>query len=340
MKPKLIFNPESIEEFHPIVGGNPDGIADFSNPSRVIYKTIWDGMLDRTWFPSQIDLSSDMKAVQQLTLAELRAYKFAFGKLIFNDSVITNRIMDNLNSYITDPIANAVLARQGFEEALHSSSYAYIGDDVLKKAGLDSKEIYTLFKTDPKLLALAKSINADYSMFDKDEEPTFSELSLAAIANLSLEGISFPGGFATIWSLGSKMAGSASMITEISKDELGSHLPLYVNIYNHIKQDTGVNEDIKAQEILIASTEREIDYLKYSTEGVMGFNDLAIENLMQWIANDRFRELGFKQEYPVANKNDGLIKIFKSFSKLNETKANFFEATVKNYSKQKLDMDF
>jgi ribonucleoside-diphosphate reductase beta chain len=337
---KIIFDPKSTEEFHPIVGGSPDGIADFSNPSRVIYKTIWDGMLDRTWFPSQVDLSGDMEAVKHLSHAELRAYKFAFGKLIFNDSVITNRIMDNLNQYITDPIANACLARQSFEEALHSSSYAYIGDDVLKKAGLDSKEIYELFKTDPVLLKLASEINADYSMFDKDGEPTFSELSLAAISNISLEGVSFPAGFGTIWALGSKMQGSASMITEISKDELGSHLPLYANIYKHIKQDTGINVDGDAKDMLVASVDREIDYLKYSTKGVMGFNEQAINNFMYWIGNDRFRELGFKKEFPVANANDGLIKIFKSFSKLNDTKVNFFEGTVKNYSKQKLDMDF
>ncbi len=337
---KVIFNPISTEEFHLIVGGSPDGIADFSNPSRQIYKTIWDGMNDRDWKPAIVDLSGDMKAIQQLSPAELRAYKFAFGKLIFNDSIITNRIMDNMNRYITDPIANACLARQSFEEALHSWSYAFVGDDVLKKANMERKEIYELFKTDPVLMKLAMAINSDYGMFDKVEEPTFGELSLAAIANLSLEGISFPAGFTTVWAMGSKMVGSASMITEISKDELGSHLPLYVNIYNHIKQDTGVNEDIKAKEILIASTEREIDYLKYSTEGVMGFNDTAIENLMQWIANERFRELGFKLEYPVANKNDGLIKVFKSYSKLNDTKSNFFEGTVKTYSKQKLDMDF
>jgi len=337
---KNIFNPESTEVFHPIVGGNPDGIADFSNPSRTVYKTIWDGMLDRTWFPSQVDLSGDMQAIQHLSPAEVRAYKFAFGKLIFNDSVITNRIMDNMNPYITDPIANACLARQSFEEALHSSSYAYIGDDVLKEAGMDSKEIYELFKTDPKLIALAKAINADYAMFDKEGEPTFEGLSLAAIANLSLEGVSFPAGFSVVWALGSKMVGSASMITEISKDELGSHLPLYANIYKHIKQDTGVNADIKAKEMLIASVEREVDYLKYSTAGVMGFNDQAIDNLMYWIGNDRFREVGFGREFPVANKNDGLIRLFKSYSKLNDTKTNFFEGTVKNYSKKKLDMDF
>jgi len=337
---KKAYNPESTEIKHKVVGGNPSGIANFSKPSRLIYKTIYMGMLDRTWFPAQVDLSNEPKALMKLSDAEVRMYEFMFGKLIFNDSVITNRIMDNLNGYVTDPIVNACFARQGYEESEHSLSYAYIGDDVIQKASGDPDKIYELHRTDPVLKKLAKEINDDYSMFDTEGEPTFEELSLACIANLSLEGISFPAGFLGVWSLGSTMIGSASMVTEISKDELGSHLPLYVNLYNHIKQDTGVNADDKAVKMLTRATEREIEFLNYSTQGVLGFTEVGIRNFMEWICNSRCRELGFELPYKVANTNDGLIKIFKSYSDLNETKTNFFEGTVKNYSKEKITMDF
>ncbi|MFT5836413.1 MAG: ribonucleoside-diphosphate reductase beta chain [Sulfurimonas sp.] len=340
---KKIFNPESTELTHKVVGGDPSGIANFSQPSRVIYKTIYEGMLDRTWFPSQVDLSDDIKAMMNLRPEEVRFYELTFGKLIFNDSVITNRIMDNFNQYITDPIANACLARQAFEESLHSQSYAFIGDDVLQKANGDSEKVYNLFKTDDMLLKLASDINADYSSFDDGTEVNAGHLALGAIANLALEGVSFPAGFLAIWSLGDKMKGSASMITEISKDELGSHLPLYVNLYNHIHTDAKLDKpkyDKMAREMLIRATEREIEFLKYSSEGVLGYSVSSIENFMHWICNERFRELGFELHYPKANTTDGLVKIFKNYSQLNETKTNFFEGTVKNYSKQNLDMDF
>ncbi len=339
---KVIYNPQSEEIVNKIVGGEPTGIANFSKPSRVIYKTIFEGMLDRTWFPSQVDLSDDIKAMMSLVDAEVRLYELTFGKLIFNDSVITNRIMDNFNLYVTDPIANACLARQAFEEALHSQSYAFIGDDVLQKANGDSEKVYNLFKTDPMLQKLAKEINDDYSSFDTGNEVTAQHLALGAIANLCLEGISFPAGFLGIWSLGDKMKGSASMITEISKDELGSHLPLYVNMYNHIITDSDLIKpfvDDLAKTMLINATEREKEYLKYSSEGVMGFTAKGIDNFMNWICNERFRELGFDLYYPIADKGDGLIKIFKNYSQLNDTKSNFFESTVKNYSKQSLDFD-
>jgi len=300
-------------------------------------------MLDRTWFPSQVDLSDDIKAMMSLTPEEVRFYELTFGKLIFNDSVITNRIMDNFNQYITDPIANACLARQAFEESLHSQSYAFIGDDVLQKVNGDSEKVYNLFKTDDMLLELASDINADYGNFDDGTEVEAGHLALGAIANLALEGVSFPAGFLAIWSLGDKMKGSASMITEISKDELGSHLPLYVNLYNHIHTDAELDKpkyDKMAAEMLVRATEREIKFLKYSSEGVLGFSDPSIENFMHWVCNERFRELGFEPHYSKADTTDGLVKIFKNYSQLNDTKTNFFEGTVKTYSKQNLDMDF
>ena len=176
------------------------------------------------------------------------------------------------------------------------------------------RKVYNLFKTDEMLLKLASDINADYGSFDDGTEVTTDHLALGAIANLALEGVSFPAGFLAIWSLGDKMKGSASMITEISKDELGSHLPLYVNLYNHIHIDAKLDKtknDKLAGEMLVRATEREIEFLKYSSEGVLGYADASIENFMHWVCNERFRELGFEPHYPKADTTDGLVKIFK-----------------------------
>lgn len=334
---KKIYNPESNEKINTIVNGNPTGIANFVSPSRVIYKTIFEGQIARFWNPATVNITEDKKAVKDLSEAEFRMYELTFGKLIFNDSVVTNRIMDNINPIITDPIANACIAFQAMEEALHSFSYAFIGDDIL-----GSENIYEIFRTDAHLKKLADKINARYSMFDEEKPLTDEEKALVAIANICLEGVSFPAGFLPIWSLGDKMQGSASMITEISRNELGSHLPLYANIYKHIKIDCALDDrkmDAMAREVIIQSAEEEKHYLAYSTEGVMGFTKDNIDNFMNWIVSNRLRELGIKDNIDV-RKNDGLIKIFKKYSELNDTKSNFFESTVKNYSKQELDMDF
>lgn len=333
---KKIYNPGSEETFNTIVGGNPTGIANFVNPSRLVYKTIFEGQIARFWNPATVDLSNDIKIVKSLSEEEYRMYELTFGKLIFNDSVVTNRIMDNINPIITDPIANACLAFQAGEEALHSYSYAFIGDDVL-----GSTTIYELFRTDKKLARLADKINSRYNILEKEELLDYDK-ALVAIANICLEGVSFPAGFLPIWAIGSKMIGSASMITEISRNELGSHLPLYINIYKHIKEDCGLNTsniDNMAAKMIISAGEDEKEYLKYSSIGVMGFTDISIDNFINWVVSNRLRELGIKRDIKFDDK-DGLIKIFKSYSEVNETKTNFFEGTVKNYSKQQLSFDF
>jgi len=331
---KKIYNPSSNETVNKIINGNPTGIANFVKPSRVVYKTIFEGQVARFWNPATVNLVADKKAVKGLSEEEYRAYELTFGKLIFNDSVITNRLMDNINNIITDSIANACIAFQSGEEALHSYSYAFIGDDVLGSA-----KIYDLFREDEELRKLSDKINSRYSMFDNDEKLSDEEKAFAAIANLCLEGVSFPAGFIVVWALGSKMMGSASMITEISRNELGSHLPLYQNIYNHIKEDACVNIDELARNTIIQAGEDEKEYLKYSTKGVMGFSEESIDNFMNWIVDNRLRELEFDRLPMKINTNDGLVKVFKSYSELNGTKTNFFEGTVKNYSKQSLDMD-
>jgi len=331
---KKIYNPSSNEERHTIINGKPTGIANFVSPSRKIYKTIFETMLSNFWNPATVNITKDKRAVKELSKAEYRAYELTFAKLIFNDSIVTNRLMDNVNPIITDPIANACIALQSGQEATHSYSYAFIGDDIL-----GSEKIYTLFKKDEELLHLTKTINDRYSVFDIDIEPTDEEKSLVAIANLILEGVSFPAGFTVVWSLGNKMQGSANMITEISRDELNTHLPLYVNIYKHIKEDTGVNMDHIAKKWIEEAVENEIEFLKHSTIGVMGFNDKSIQNVMYWIGDNRLRELNIKSDYEY-NESDGLIKIFKAYSDHNSTKGNFFETNVSAYSKQALDLDF
>ncbi len=331
---KTIYNPKSDEITNKIVNGNPSGIANFVKPSRQIYKTIFETMLANFWNPATVNITEDKRAVKLLSDDEYRSYELTFGKLIFNDSIVTNRLMDNVNPIITDTIANACIALQSGQEATHSYSYAFIGDDIL-----GSTDIYELFKTDAQLLELTKRINSRYSVFDKNEALTDSDKSLVAIANLILEGVSFPAGFVVVWSLGNKMQGSANMITEISRDELNTHLPLYVNIYKHIKEDTGVNLDDIAKKWIEKAVEDEIEFLEYSTRGVMGFNPTSIKDFMYWIGDNRLRELNIKSNYKY-NRNDGLIKIFKSYSEHNSTKGNFFETNVSAYSKQALDMEF
>jgi len=91
--------------------------------------------------------------------------------------------------------------------------------------------------------------------------------------------------------------------------------------------------------MILEAAKEEKEFLKYSTEGVLGFSHDSIDNFIEWVVSNRLRELNIDYSGSYI-KDDGLIKIFKKYSELNDTRSNFFESTVKNYSKQELDMDF
>lgn len=158
-------------------------------------------------------MNPDAKDYEYLSPAEKRMYDLVLAQLIFMDSLQTNNLMDNINPYITAPEINACLARQAYEEALHSSSYAVMVESISDNTDL----IYNLWKTDNKLLEKNKYIAEVYK--NLSGEITDTKILLALFANQILEGIYFYAGFAAMYALGKsgKMLGTAQMIRFINK---------------------------------------------------------------------------------------------------------------------------
>ena len=132
MSRKIIYNPESNESLNErrIFGGNPDGMLNFTRMKYPWALKTWETMLANTWFSAEVNMNPDKKDYANLSPTEKRMYDLVLAQLIFMDSLQTNNLMDNINPYITAPEVNACLARQAFEEALHSSSYAVMVESI------------------------------------------------------------------------------------------------------------------------------------------------------------------------------------------------------------------
>ena len=163
MEKKIIFNPESNEDLNDrkIFGGNPDGMLNFTKMKYPWALKTWETMLANTWFSSEVNMNPDAKDYEYLSPAEKRMYDLVLAQLIFMDSLQTNNLMDNINPYITAPEINACLARQAYEEALHSSSYAVMVESISDNTDL----IYNLWKTDEKLLEKNKYFTKQAELF-------------------------------------------------------------------------------------------------------------------------------------------------------------------------------
>lgn len=337
MSKKPLYNPTSTESVNDrrIISGNPTGHIELTKVKYPWAVSLWDLMLANTWFPKEVDLTQDAKDYKILGESEKRMYDLVLSQLIFMDSIQTNNLADNINPFITAPEVNICLVRQAFEEALHSSSYAVMVESI----STNTTEIYDMWRTDAVLEGKNSYIASVYNRLCDD--PNDYNKVLAMFANQILEGLYFYAGFACMYILAraGKMLGSAQMIRFIQRDEI-THLSLFQNMINTTRKERPelftAQLEAEVYKMFEEAVELEASWGKYITQGqILGFNDAIIEQYIRFLADERLRAVKMKPLYNV----DHPIKWVDKFSKFNDQKQNFFEATVSNYSKGSINFE-
>lgn len=256
------------------------------------------------------------------------------AQLITNDSIQTNQLVDKINSYITSPVINAALVRQSAEEALHNECYSIMAEDICQ----DSDRIYNMHFEDNELYLKNKAVESMYLSLYDGNDPSKEDLLLCFVANQILEELVFPGGFVIMYSLGNKMVGSAEMIREINKDESLSHVPLFAFIFKQ-----AVNEEFdgiipnavkeKARDMIIRMTDAEKRWTKYASKGLLGFSDRSIDIFIESRANSVCKNLGLELIYKEEKVNPLGELLRRNLRGETDSRQNFFEANVTEYSK-------
>lgn len=338
MHRKRIYNPNSDENLSDrrVFNGNPHGILNFTKAKYTWALKLWDIMEANTWFPKEVDTTRDVLDYKtNLTIAEKRMYDLVWSQLISMDSFQTNNLADNINPYITAPEINAVLARQAYEEANHSKSYAVMVEAICDNTDL----IYEMEKYDETLREKNDFISSIYEELAGDVDD--NKLLLAMVANQILEGIYFYSGFTAIYALAraGKMLGSAQMIRFIQRDEI-THLLLFQNMINSTRNerpDLFNEKNInKIYDMFKKAGELEIKWGKYITQNqIMGFTDDIIEQYIKYLVDQRLVAINLDRIYNVKHP----IKWVDDFAKFNDQRSNFFESKVTNYSKGSISFD-
>ena len=280
-------------------------------------------------------MTGDVKDYKLLSPAEKRMYDLVLSQLIFMDSLQTNNLMDNINPYITAPEVNACLARQSYEEANHSKSYAVMVESISDNTDL----IYDMWKTDNKLREKNTYIAEVYRELSGEIDDR--KIILALFANQILEALYFYAGFAALYALGKsgKMLGSTQMIRYIQRDEV-CHLLLFQNMINSVRKERPELFTKELEEIVRAmfrkAVDLEVSWGTYITQGqILGFTDGIIRQYIEYLADRRLEAVGYKPEYGVKHP----IPWVDGFASFNEQRTNFFEGNVVNYSKGSIDFD-
>ena len=335
---KKIYNPNSQESVNDrkIFGGNPTSIFELNKIKYQWAYNLWRVMLANTWFPEEVNMSQDKRDyVNNLTPEEKVGYDRALAQLIFMDSLQTNNLIDNVNPYVTSPEINLILVRQAFEEALHSQSYAVMVESI----SANTDEIYEMWRSDTQLRNKNDYIANVYE--ELAVNPTESTLLKAMFANQILEGIYFYSGFAFFYTLArsDKMLGSAQMIRFIQRDEI-THLLLFQNLINSLKKEMShlFTKDLieEVMEMFREAVRVESAWGDYITQGqILGLTSEIIHEYIRYLADERLKRVGLPALYNAKHP----IKWVDTFSSINNTKRNQFEAQPATYATGSINFD-
>lgn len=220
-----ICNLDSQEMHHEckILGSVPDGIVDMNTTPHQFAVDLFKKMIARHWVAEQINMAKDANAIKLLSKAEKHVLKLILNHLTNNDSDQTAQL-SRIKEYISSPMVNNALARQEFEECVHSESYSRYLKEALEDDGtiLYMHRPYLNGKPNPdfdnELLLKNKAVSEMYLDLYKGIKPTKEDMLIIFVANQILEELVFPGGFVACYILGEKLRALTEMIAEINKD--------------------------------------------------------------------------------------------------------------------------
>ena len=332
MEKKLIFNEHGDRGTQSMVGGNTTNLREWNRIKYDWANTLYRTMLNNFWIPEEISLNEDIKQFPYLTDSERRAFDKIISFLNFLDSIQSENL-PNLSRYITASEVASLLNIQAFQEEIHAQSYSYILDTVTNPITRD--RIYDEWRTDEHLLARNRFIADIYQRFS--DEPSEHNLIRTIMANYILEGIYFYSGFSFFYTLArqGKMTATSTIFKYINRDEV-THLVLFQNIIRELRIERPelFTAELEAEltQMLREGTENEIAWGQYITDDkILGINNTLIERYIKYLANQRADSIGLQPLYPDIKENP--MAWIESFSNLNSTKTDFFEAKVTNYTK-------
>lgn len=340
MEKKLLFNPQGSRDKvqQRLIHGNSTNLLEFQNCKYEWAEQLYRKMRQFFWVPEEVPLGDDKLMFPRLTEAEQEAYKKTLSFLIFLDSIQ----VDNLSAislYVTAPEVVACLKTQAFFETIHAQSYDYLLTSVVDRLTRD--EVYYMWKDDAHLLRRNRFITDQYQSFIDD--PTEENFVKSCMADFLLEGVYFYSGFAFFYSLGrqDKMGGTVSLIRLIQRDE-NTHLALFTNIMRTLKEE---NPEIFTPQLesdlvdmLKTAVTHEIEWGHYVTRNqILGLSDQLIDRYIKYLGNSRASAIGMVQPYDVRENPMGWVD---TYATMNETKTDFFERRVTNYTKSAGQLKF
>lgn len=325
---------KNAENTNNSIFGEHSGLLYWDEQDPVWYE-VYSELKQNFWIAQEVSLATDATDWKsKMSEDEKTIYKRAISQLVLLDSIAT--VIDGeFSSYIQNPAIKAIMAYIASQESIHNESYTYIATTFMTKE--EATEVFEIPKTDELILGASELILDEFENFLSNRTP-FTMLK-AIIAMAALEGIRFTNGFTPfyLFNRNKKMLGTGQIIQLIQRDET-----------QHSYFQTQVARQIITE---LNLPDKELDDLTkwiydFFEEVVKGEKDLAISlfkdmpsinmselnGYIEWRANLLLQNLGLEKIFATKTNPMMWIKAFDS-DNINNTKTDFFEKRVTNYSR-------
>ncbi len=290
------------------------------------------------WTTDELDFSVDYEHLRdKLDPREAHVIKRLVAFFATADNLVAHNLVLNFYKHINSPEFRMFLGKQLFDEMLHVETYLLLVDSYLPDPK-DRAEAFDAYRSIPSVKLKADfcfkymdSIEKIDVLDNDDKRRQFIENLMCFAA--CVEGLFFFGSFAYVYFLRNKglLPGLATATNWVFRDET-MHIDAAMQALGVIRQEypqlfdaalekrvEGMIEEAIAVEMLFCE-----DALSF---GVSGLSPKLMKEYLQFVADQRFVQLGYKKRYN--SRNPFPFMVLQDVQPL----TNFFEKRVTEYQK-------
>jgi len=290
------------------------------------------------WTTEEIDFSEDLEHLRsKISPSEAHLIKRLVAFFATADNVVAHNIVISLYRHINSPEFRMFLGKQLFDEMPHVETYLLLVDNYIPNAD-ERRDAFEAYQNIPSVKK-----KADFCFKYMDSIEQIDRLDTDAkrrefIENVicfaaCVEGLFFFGSFAYVYFLRNKglLPGLATATNWVFRDESlhieGAMLALQA-MRKEYPQIFDEALEARTYEMVAEAIAVEMDFCRDALSyGVTGLSDILMEEYLEYVADQRLVQLGFKAKYQSRNPF--------SFMMLQDTRplTNFFEKRVTEYQK-------
>jgi ribonucleoside-diphosphate reductase beta chain len=291
------------------------------------YPNIWKIYQDSFstfWAPEEIDLNQDTKDWDKLTDNERHFIKNIISFFSSSDTIVNINLSERFIKEIQPLEAKFVYSFQEMMENIHSHMYSLLIDTYIKDP-IEKDRAFNAIEYNP---TIKKKADWCFKWINDQDSPFQQRLIAFAI----VEGVFFSGAFCSIFWISerNKMPGLCASNSLISRDE-SLHVEFAVLLYSMIvnRVDKNVVYDMFRDAVAI-----EQDFIINSIPcNLIGMNSDLMSQYIEYVADRLLVQLGYEKLFNSKNPFGFMDRISI------ETKSNFFETRVTEYSKANIGVN-